>query len=213
MMAFMRRYVRLVDGLNYRFGRIAMYLIFAMMAVLLWSSFTKTAPGMRPSLWTLEVAQYLMVAFYMLGGAYALQLRSNVRMDLLYGSFSFRGKAAMDCVTVFFMLTFLVFLWLGGLNSFAYSLGHFRQEPFTFFGDLAAAFVTGGPSAAGEELGFIERSRSVWRPPLWPVKLVMMTGITLMILQGVSELFKDIARLKTGDADPFGTEPHGAGSN
>ena len=73
-MAFMASYVRIVEGFNYRVGRFAMYLIFAMMAVLLWSSFTKAAPFMRPSLWTLETAQFLLVAYYIFGGPYSIQL-------------------------------------------------------------------------------------------------------------------------------------------
>lgn len=201
--------MRAVDAVNFRVGRFAMYLIFAMMAVLLWSSFTKTAPGMRPSLWTLEVAQFLMVAYYVLGGPYSIQLDANVRMDLAYGALTLRRKAMVDCFTIFFLIVYLIFLLGGALNSFAYSLGYFGQESLLFFRDLVVAFVTGGPSAAGEEMGVMERSRSVWRPVIWPVKAIMLTGIILMLLQSVSELFKDIMRWRTGEDDPFGTLPEG----
>lgn len=68
MRRFAAAYVRIIERVNYRVGRVAMYLLLLIMAVLLWSSFTKTAPFMRPSLWTLEVAQFLMVAYYVLGG-------------------------------------------------------------------------------------------------------------------------------------------------
>jgi hypothetical protein len=43
-----------------------MYLIFALMGVLLWSSVTKFAGS--PALWTLEFAQFIMVGYYLLGG-------------------------------------------------------------------------------------------------------------------------------------------------
>ena len=194
MRRFMAAYVRRVEAFNHRVGRFAMYLIFVMIAVLLWSSFTKTMPNMRPSLWTLETAQFLMVAYYMLGGPYSIQLDSNVRMDLVYGNLSFRRKALVDCFTVFFLIVYLFFLLFGGLNSFAYSLGHFSQESISFLSGLVGSFVTGGPDAAAENIGVLERSRSVWRPPLWPVKLVMLTGILLMLLQSIAELFKDIER-------------------
>ena len=62
-------YIRFVDAFNRRVGRFAMYLIFVLMGVLLWSSVTKYA-GM-PALWTLEAAQFVMVAYYTLGGAYS----------------------------------------------------------------------------------------------------------------------------------------------
>ena len=77
-------YIRFVDGLNRRIGRVVMYGIFALVAVLLWSSISKTF--FDPSLWTLEVAQFLMVAYYIVGGPYSIQLGSNVRMDLFYGN-------------------------------------------------------------------------------------------------------------------------------
>ena len=78
-MNFMRRYVALVDGFNYRLGRIMIYGIFALMAVLAWSTLSKVA--FTPSLWTLEMAQFVMVGYYMLGGPYSIQMGTNVRMD------------------------------------------------------------------------------------------------------------------------------------
>jgi TRAP-type mannitol/chloroaromatic compound transport system permease small subunit len=38
-----------------------------------------------------------------------------------------------------------------------------------------------------------ERSYSSWRPYMWPVKVVMTVGIVLMLLQAISQLFKDLA--------------------
>ncbi|WP_181705324.1 TRAP transporter small permease subunit [Chthonobacter rhizosphaerae] len=207
MRSFMRHYVRAVEAFNYRVGRFAMYLLLVMMAVLLWSSFTKAMPFLNPSLWTLEAAQFLLVAYYVLGGPYSIQLDANVRMDLLYSTFSFRRKAMTDIITVVFMVVYLGFLLSGGVNSLAYSLGHFGGEAWSYLAALVGSFVTGGPDAAASNLGVLERSRSVWRPVQWPIKLIFVTGVVLMLLQAVAELFKDIERWRTGDADPFGTAP------
>ncbi len=196
MTGLMRTYIALIDGLNRRLGRIVMYGIFVMMGILLWSSISKTF--FDPSLWTLEMAQFAMVAYYMLGGPYAIQMGSNVRMDLFYGSWSDKRKAAVDAFTVLFLIFYLFILLWGGLDSTAYSLGHFQGEPVDFFSGLAGALVTGGPEAVSEELGFLERSSSVWRPYIWPVKTIMLIGITLMLLQAIAELCKDILRL-TGE--------------
>ena len=86
MLSLMHRYIRIVDSSNYHIGRIVMYGIFILMAVLLWSSISKTF--FVPSLWTLEMAQFIMVAYYILGGPYSIQLGSIVRMDLLYAEWS-----------------------------------------------------------------------------------------------------------------------------
>jgi TRAP-type mannitol/chloroaromatic compound transport system permease small subunit len=189
-----RAYVRGVDSFNRVLGCIVMFGIFVMMAILLWSSISKTF--FLPSQWTLEIAQFAMVAYYILGGPYSIQLGSNVRMDLFYANWSVKKKAWFDAFMVFVLIFYLGVLLYGGLNSMAYSLGHFGTEPFVFFKDLVVAFVTGGPDAAGEVIGYVERSPTAWRPYLWPIKGVMVLGFFLMLLQAISELIKDIARIR-----------------
>ena len=164
-MELARRYIRIVDGMNRIIGKFVMYGIFVMMGILLWSSISKTF--FLPSLWTLEMAQFAMVAYYMLGGPYSIQMGSNVRMDLFYGEWSNRRKSQIDAITVLFLITYLGFLLWGGIDSTLYS------------------FKYGG-----------ERSPTAWRPYLWPIKVIMVIGISLMLLQAISELLKDILRLK-----------------
>lgn len=184
-MKVLRTYIRCVDAFNHRVGRFIMYGIFAMMAVLLWSTISKFSD--QPSLWTLEVAQFAMIAYFFLGGPYAIQMGAHVRMDLFYENWSVKRKAATDALMVLCLITYLGVLLWGGLSSTAYSLGHFGSNPVGFFVDLA----TGEKS-----LGTLERSRTIWRPYLWPIKSIMCLGILLMLLQALSELFKDILRLR-----------------
>ena len=170
-MGLMKGYIRIVDGFNRRIGRIMMYGIFVMMGILLWSTFSKVGSDLgfdiNPSLWTLEMAQFAMVAYYILGGPYSIQLGSNVRMDLIYGELSNHRKAWVDSFSVLFLIFYLGILLWGGFESTQYS------------------FKYGG-----------ERSPTAWRPYLWPIKVIMVTGIALMLLQAISELFKDILRIR-----------------
>ncbi len=184
-MTVLRAYISLVDRLNYGVGRVIMYGIFAMMAVLLWSTISKFSD--QPSLWTLEVAQFAMIAYFFLGGPYAIQMGSHVRMDLFYENWSVRKKAGVDALMVFCLMFYLGVLLWGGLSSTAYSLGYWGSEPLSFFTGL----ITGS-----EEVGTLERSRTIWRPYLWPIKAIMCLGVLLMLLQALSELCKDILRLK-----------------
>ena len=108
----MRGYIFVVDLVNRRVGRFIMYGLFVIMAILLWSSLSKTF--FNPSLWTLEMAQFAMVTYYILGGPYAVQTDANVRMDLFYGSWSARRKAWFDVFTVFFLLFYLAVLYGAG---------------------------------------------------------------------------------------------------
>lgn len=189
-----RAYIRAIDAMNRFIGRFAMYLIFVLVGVLLWSSISKTF--FLPSLWTLESAQFVMVAYYVLGGPYSIQLGSNVRMDLFYGDWSLRTKAWFDAFTVLFLMFYLGVLLYGGVSSMAYSLGYFGVEPFDFFKDLFVTLFTQGPSAAGENLGYLERSSTAWRPYLWPVKAILVFGVFMMLLQCLAELFRDIGRIR-----------------
>jgi TRAP-type mannitol/chloroaromatic compound transport system permease small subunit len=97
-MSFLTGYVTFIDRVNCRLGRLSMYLLFVMMAILFWSSVSKVF--LRPSLWTLEMAQFVMVGYYVIGGPYSLQLGSNVRMDLLYGNWNTRQRAWVDAFTI-----------------------------------------------------------------------------------------------------------------
>lgn len=194
MSSVIKGYVRAIDAMNRFIGRIAMYLIFALVGVLLWSSISKTF--FNPSLWTLETAQFVMVAYYILGGPYSIQMGSNVRMDLFYGAWSLKTKAWVDAFTVLFLMFYLGVLFYGAVSSTAYSLGYFGLEPFQFFGDLLKTFMTEGLDAASAKLGYLERSSTAWRPFLWPVKTILCLGVFLMLLQCLAELFRDLGRLR-----------------
>lgn len=158
-----RVYVDTVDAVNRGVGRFAMYAIFmAMFGVLLYSSLARVAFDASP-IWGIEMAQFLMTSYYLLGGGYALQDGSHVRMDLLYGRFSPRGRAMIDLFTAFFLLGYLILLLYGGISSTIYSF----------------------------EYG--QRNHSAWAPHIWPVKVIMVTGIVLALLQLTAIFFKDLA--------------------
>lgn len=169
MLQLAKRYVSVIDRVNYRIGRVMMYFIFVMIGILLWSSISKTF--FLPSLWTLEIAQFAMVAYYIMGGPYSLQLGSNVRMDLFYNDWSDRTKAWVDSFTVLFLIFYLGVLLWGGFESTQYAFE------------------------------YKERSPSAWRPYMWPIKTIMCAGIALMLLQAVSELIKDIFRIRGEELD------------
>jgi TRAP-type mannitol/chloroaromatic compound transport system permease small subunit len=161
MPSWIKTYVRVVEALNYRVGRFAVYLLFVIMGILLWSSITKVARV--PSLWTLEMAQFTLVAYYLLGAPYTFQLGTNVRMDLLYSRLRPRSQALWDAFTVFALMFYLGVMLYGAIESTVYS------------------FETG------------ERNPTAWRPYLWPIKIIICISFVLMLLQSVVHLFRDIA--------------------
>ena len=157
-------YVRYVDAVNRVVGLFAMYLVFGMIGILFYSAMSKTF--FDPSLWTLEVAQFTMVAYYLLGGGYSMQIDSHVRMDLLYSRWSDRTKAVVDVVTILFLILYLGFLLYGALSSTEYALQ------------------------------YGEKSYSSWAPRMAPIKIIMCIGIVLMLLQVIATFFKDLAKAR-----------------
>jgi TRAP-type mannitol/chloroaromatic compound transport system permease small subunit len=163
MPALIRFYVRWVDAVNRVVGNVVMYLALVMMALLLFASVTRYVFNV-PFIWIIEMSQFLMAAYYLLGGGYSMQLDAHVRMDVLYERWTPRTRAWVDTVTAFFLIFYLVFLLRGGFASSLYSLK------------------------------YDQRNYSAWAPPMAPIKIIMTVGIALMLLQAFSMLFKDIAR-------------------
>jgi TRAP-type mannitol/chloroaromatic compound transport system permease small subunit len=170
------RFADRVDRLNYRVGRFAMYLLFLLMAILMWSTVSKAA--FSPSLWTLEMAQFAMVAYYVLGGPYTMQIEGHVRMDLFYARQTGLKRALWDSFTIFALIVYLAVMVWGAAESLGYSLGMTWQDGLL------------------PEIGRLERSPTAWRPYLWPIKLIMFVGFLLMLLQSIAALIRDIATLR-----------------
>lgn len=156
-------FVRWVDRINLYAGRLAMVIFFAMAAIMLWSTVSRALFGVSVN-WSLEMTQFLLSAFYLLGGAYSLQHGSHVRMDLFYSRLSLRRRAGLDAVTLLAVIFFLGVLLWGGISSTQYAI-QYNQKNY-----------------------------SAWSPVLWPVKVAMTIGIFLMLLQVIAQLFRDVAQ-------------------
>ena len=156
-------YVKYVDYASTKFGRLSMYLIFLMIGTLLLGAVTRNILDM-PLSWTVELAQFTITAYYILGGPYSMQTDDHVRMDLIYGLYSDKTKAKIDVFTNIFLLVYLIVLLIGAISSTQYAI----------------------------EYG--QRKFSQWNPSMIPIKLIMTFGIFLMILQTISTFFKDLAK-------------------
>lgn len=165
MPQFVVSYVKYVDFVSLKIGRMSMYLIFLMIGTLLLGSVTRNVLNM-PLSWTVEMAQFTMAAYYFLGGPYSMLENEHVRMDLIYDRYSDQTKARIDVFTSFFLIFYLCCLLYGSISSTAYAI----------------------------EYG--QRRFSQWNPSMIPIKLIMVFGIVLMLLQAISFFFKDLAKSK-----------------
>jgi TRAP-type mannitol/chloroaromatic compound transport system permease small subunit len=147
-----------------------MYLVFAMGGVLLFESISRTIFN-KPHIWVVEMAQFIMASYYLLGGGYSMILKGHVRMDLLYGRWSARRQALSDAFTSALLLLYMVFLLLGGISGIKYAV-KYGQKNYT-----------------------------PWGPPVAPIKIIMTIGIFLMLLQVIATFFKDLAKARGKDLE------------
>jgi TRAP-type mannitol/chloroaromatic compound transport system permease small subunit len=158
-------FVQAIDATNKVVGKFAMYLVFGMIGVLLFESISRTIFD-KPHIWVVEVAQFTMAAYYLLGGGYSMLLKGHVRMDLLYGRWSVKRQALADVLTGPFLMFYLVVLLIGAYSSIEYAV---------MYG---------------------QRNRSAWAPLMAPIKIIMGTGVLLMMLQTIATFFKDLAKAR-----------------
>ena len=157
-------YVNFVDLICIKVGRVVMYGVFFMMFVLILSFVTRNIIN-YPMMWIIEMAQFTITAYYLLGGGYSMITDDHVRMDLFYGRLSEKGKAKMDAFTSIFLIFYLVILFYGSISSLQYTI-QTKQKLFT-----------------------------AWAPYVWPIKSIMTFGILLMLLQSIAIFFKDLSKV------------------
>ena len=158
-------FVHAVESTNKLVGKFSMYLVFAMIGILLYEPITRNLFGVS-SIWAVEMAQFTMAAYYLLGGGYSMMLKGHVRMDLLYGRWSDKKKARVDAITGLFLIFYMVFLLYGAYSSIEYAVQ------------------------------YGQKNRSAWAPYMAPIKIIMGTGVLLMLLQCIATLFRDIAKAR-----------------
>ena len=112
----------------------------------------------------MEMAQFTMAAYYLVGAAFSMQQGAHVRMDFLYERWGKRKRSLADSITSVCLIFYLGMLVLGGWES------------------------------ASSAIMYGQRNHTVWAPYMAPIKIIMTSGMALMLLQALSELVKDIFR-------------------
>ena len=164
MPGIIKYYVKTIDFISLKTGRATMYLVFVMMFILILSFVTRNIINI-PLIWIIEMAQFVMTGYYLLGGGYSMLTDDHVRMDLIYSKLKDKTKALLDSLTSVFLIFYLVVLLIGSISSLTYTL-ETNQRLFT-----------------------------AWAPYVWPIKSIMTFGILLMLLQSIAIFFKDIAKV------------------
>lgn len=176
---------RAIDGFNDWVGKLASWLVLLLVLVGAYNTLVRyigrfTEHQLSSNLY-IEAQWYLFSLVFLLGASYTLRRGSHVRVDLIYGRLGRRGKAWIDVLgTTLLLLPFSIFCLWVSWPA-VYNSWVVREI---------------SPDPGGL--------------PRYPIKSMILVAFVLLILQGVSELIKNVHILRqprsvddamTGDAE------------
>lgn len=163
---------RAIDALNERVGRWVTWLVLVAVAISAANAIVRKAFDMSSNAF-LEVQWYLFSAIFLLCAGWTLLRNEHIRIDVVAGRFSKRTQTWIDVFGTLFFLIPMSLLIL------------YESVPWAIRAVESGEY---SPSAGGLIL--------------WPAKILVPIGFTLLLLQGVSELIKRIAFLRGLGPDP-----------
>ncbi len=169
---------RVVDAITDRIGRILWWFVLAAVVISGVNAILRKVFNIGSNAW-LEVQWYLFAAVFMLGAGYAFLKNAHVRIDFISGKLSARTRNWIDIVGIVFFLVPLTVM----LIRLGWPLFHNAWES----GEMS------------QNAGGLIR---------WPVLALIPLGMTLLLIQALSELVKRIAFLQGRIPDPLAHEPH-----
>jgi TRAP-type mannitol/chloroaromatic compound transport system permease small subunit len=163
----------LIDALNERVGKAVYWLVLVAVLVSAGNAIIRKLFNMSSNAF-LEAQWYLFSAVFLLCAGFTLLRNDHVRIDVLAGRLSPRGQAWIDVFgTVFFLLPMAILFIYLSWPVFVRTYTH--GEISTNAGGLM----------------------------IWPARLLVPIGFTLLTAQGLSELIKRIAFLAGKGPDPI----------
>lgn len=162
----MIKVISIIERINEIVGKVCSYSILIVMCLVVYEVLTRRLLN-KPTVWTFETITIFYGFHFMMSFAFTLMNKAMVNVDLLYNKLSERKRAIVDIITY---LTFF-FPFVVGVLYFAI--------PWTI--------------ASWQQL---ERSWSVFAPPIYPFKTVVPVAFSLLVLQGIAEILKRVATLK-----------------
>jgi TRAP-type mannitol/chloroaromatic compound transport system permease small subunit len=164
---------RLIDGLNERIGRVVYWLVLVAVLVSAGNAIVRKLFNYSSNSY-LELQWYLFSAVFLLCAGFTLLRNEHVRIDVVAGRLSPRAQAWIDIFGTVFFLAPMVILVI-------------RLSWPVFVRDFTMHEISG--SAGGLVL--------------WPARLLVPVGFSLLLLQGFSELVKRVAFLAGKGPDPI----------
>lgn len=164
-MVVINKIIRVIDKINEIISKTVSFLVFALILTLAYEVFARYFFG-APTQWSFNLTYFLSSFFLMLSMGYTWQCREHVSVDLIYNRLPERVGAFLSIV---FILGLFFLAWT--------NIGR------VMYTDMLRSWA------------LQERSTIGAMPPVYPYKTWIFFGVALLLLQGVSQLLKEICIL------------------
>lgn len=161
-----------IDRMNEFIGKWVGWLILVSVLISAGNAIIRKVFSISSNAW-LEAQWYLFGAAFLLAAAYTLKQNEHIRIDVVYGLWSRRTQHWID------LLGHLLFLMPFVILMISYFIPYFLLS-----------YRSGEVSTNSGGL------------TIWPAKLLLLVGFTLLAIQGVSEIIKKIAIMRGDMEDP-----------
>jgi len=163
------RYVAFADRVSTWTGKAMAWLIVLLMLVVCIEVIKRYALN-APTAWIFDATNMIYGTLFMMAGAYTLSQDGHVRGDFLYGKMQPRTQAKFD-------LALYVLFFMPGIAALVYAGWDYAH----------ASYAINEHSSITAE-----------GPPIWQFKFVIPIAGLLVMAQGVAEIMRCVACLKTG---------------
>jgi TRAP-type mannitol/chloroaromatic compound transport system permease small subunit len=170
----MGKVFKIVDSISEQSGNFARWFGLLLILVVVYDVIARYAFN-SPTVWGYEVAMALGMSLYCWGYAYTESKHAHVRVDVFYIHMSPRGRAITDTIG-----GLLFFLPVIGLVVFA------AWNKMWWSWDVMEKSVEG-----------------YWYPPWYPLRTMIFLGFALLLIQGLTNLSRNVYHAIKGRA--YGT--------
>lgn len=177
-----------VDRLNRTVGLAVCWLILVVVVISAGNAMIRRFFDQSSNAW-LEAQWYLFSAIFLLCAAYTLLRNEHIRIDIVSNGLSRTSRSWIDVTGHLLFLMPLCVIML--VEAWPYFMQSFQLSSEGVFNDIVRLFRIA--IGASQERYSIELSSNAGGLPRWPVKLLIVVGFSLLLLQGISELIKRVA--------------------
>lgn len=167
----MKNILRFIDSISLWNSRIFQWLCVVLVLLLSYEVMMRYVFN-APTIWVMQTSMMVGGTIIVMGWSYVHQQRAHVRVDVIYGRLSTRWQSLVNTLgALAFFFPFVGFLLYRAIVQAEYSL------------------------RMGERM-----SETAWYPPVFPMRVVVVIGLSLFMLQGIAQFIRDVQTLVRGES-------------